>query len=116
MKTLYVCEKCGKTFDTLEEYNQHEVNCNIVNIFTCDKCGKTIQWKQNDPHAFALQNKCHNINLGILGYGSKLDGSNVNFNLCDDCLVSFIDTFIHKDKIYYSGVFCYYDKAQMLKR
>ena len=104
LKKIYDCEKCGK-FQS-EDYElvvEHEKNCNKKNIFICQKCGKTIIWHNNDPEAFEIENQCHHINLGRMGYGSMFDGSEVNFDLCDKCLKSFIDTFEFKEDIYNSG-------------
>lgn len=75
-----------------------------MNKFVCDKCGKILQWDDDDfIKAEQIINQCHNVNLGRMGYGSLLDGSVVNFNICDDCLYEFIQSFVNRDKIIYSG-------------
>ncbi len=132
MKIIYTCEKCGKDFNSYEkciehenkcnkDFNsyekciEHENKCNKQNFFICYKCGKTNIWHNNDSNAFEIENQCHSINLGRMGYGSKLDGCDVNFNLCDKCLYNLIETFKLKDEIYNSGsnrYYNYYDKNE----
>ena len=100
---IYVCEKCGEQFLTSKYCSLHEESCKTLNTFICDKCGKVIQWYDSDINAEEIKNQCHYINLGRMGYGSDLDGCDVNFRLCDEYLVEFVDTFEFKDKIYKSG-------------
>ncbi len=88
------CEKCGRDdFKDICKCIQHEKKCCKENTFTCHKCGKIIKWKKDDPNAFIIENQCHEINLGMLGYGSELDNVNISFGLCDSCLVNFINSF-----------------------
>lgn len=107
MKEIYVCEKCFEEFDNFDECIEHEESCDKLNIFICDKCGKKIKWRNCDIDAFIMKNQCHYINLGRMGYGSGLDGCDVNFKLCDQCLRELIYTFKFKDNIYNSGSNCY---------
>lgn len=100
---LYVCEKCGAEFNTPERCKEHEKVCGIINTFVCSKCGEVITWENSDSHAKLIKNQCHTINLGRMGYGSALDGCEVVFQLCDQCLIEFIESFKHKEKIYNSG-------------
>ena len=65
-------------------------------VFTCDKCLKDIEYT-DDKFDFA-KNECWEIRLGRAGYGSKFDGSEINFDLCDDCLHKFVDTFSNEGK------------------
>lgn len=106
MKVNYFCEKCGESFNEFEfdKCLEHEKNCDKKkeNIFICYKCGKVIRWKNDDSDAFIKLNQKHHINLGRMGYGSDLDNLIVEFDLCDSCLTSFIDTFELKDEIYNS--------------
>ncbi len=106
---VYVCEKCEKEFNLPIGCLEHEEHCNTLHTFICDKCGKVMQWYDSDINAEEIKNQCHYINLGRLGYGSDLDGCDVNFNLCDECLCQFINTFINKNKIIYSGTNLYGD-------
>ena len=41
-------------------------------------------------------NKWWEINLGRAGYGSKLDGCEIKFTLCDDCLLDVINVLCPK--------------------
>ncbi len=109
MEIIYTCEKCGEKFSSKEECLEHEEFCGNLITFTCDKCGKTIEWKDNSENAFIYENQCHRIILGRMGYGSMLDGSDVNFNLCDECLCQYIESFKNKDIIYNSGSNFYYE-------
>jgi hypothetical protein len=81
--------------------------------FECDKCGKIIEYIPNNRYDFVEENQCWSFKTGRAGYGSKLDGSDVNFDLCDDCLYEFINTFKYKDRIFNSGSNCYYPEEEM---
>ena len=109
----FLCEQCEQTFNSLEECQQHEANCNTMETFVCDKCGRKFKWAKNSVDTYLANNQCHYINLGRMGYGSNLDGCDVNFCLCDECLTSFIDSFIHKNKIYFSGANKRYEENEM---
>lgn len=70
-------------------------------IFTCDKCLKDIKYTtkdEYDPDFVYAANQCWSIHLGRAGYGSKLDGSEINFDICDDCLIEFIQSFSWEGK------------------
>lgn len=109
MEYKYICENCKKTFDDEYVCLEHERKCNAVITLVCDKCGKIKSYKKENCFNY-LDNYWHHINLGRVGYGSKLDGCDVNFMICDDCLTQFINTFFNKDKIYNSGSnFNYFD-------
>lgn len=97
MRTVHYCEKCGLEFQNKDECSKHEVDCKVT--FLCQKCGKIISWNGNDKDAFIKANQCHTVDLDVMGYGSKLDGLNVVFDICDDCLFFFIDTFRYKEDI-----------------
>lgn len=99
MKVLFECKVCGEVFDSLPDFWGHKETCPSKNTFGCSKCGKIISWGDKDPDAIVKMNQCHIIDAGIAGFGSKLDGCHIDFNLCDDCLFSFINTFRHKDDI-----------------
>ncbi len=60
--------------------------------FRCDKCGTIITWDDALVSSIITENQCHNINLGKIGYGSKLDGKYINFCLCDSCLYELVST------------------------
>jgi len=67
-----------------------------MNKFICSKCGTDINL-ENDKYGYSLD-RCHEIRLGRVGYGSIFDGCDLNFNLCDDCLYKFIQSFTEKGK------------------
>lgn len=75
-------------------------------VFTCDKCGKETEYTTKDEYSVDFDfaaNECWEIRLGRAGYGSGLDGCDVNFDLCDDCLIEFVNTFKHKNVVWNSG-------------
>jgi hypothetical protein len=109
LKNIYKCEICDESFDDRDECMNHEELCNPTTTYTCNKCGKTETWGNKDEEAWIYLETWHNIHLGRMGYGSGLDGSDVNFELCDNCLCEFIRTFIHKESIYNSGSNYYYE-------
>jgi hypothetical protein len=78
-----------------------------IKMFVCDKCGQVITFSE----------RCHHINLGRPGYGSGLDGCDVEFNLCDDCLIAFINTFTveGQEKVHNSGSNAYLDTDTWIK-
>ncbi len=96
----YVCEFCGEDFLDKDKCLKHEKQHTISSL-TCNKCGKEITFSMKDIYTF--KNKRHIIDLGRMSYGSKLDGCDVYFTLCDDCLVEFIETLNNKEDIYNSG-------------
>lgn len=89
-------------------------------IFICDKCAKEIEYTTKDECSddfdFAA-NECWEIRLGRAGYGSRLDGSEVNFDLCDDCLVDFVNTFYKegKERVHNSGSNAWYGDDEDLE-
>lgn len=88
-----------------------------VVIHECYKCGKKIEYTSNTPYPTSEYdvdsnlediisfNSMHKIELGRMGYGSRMDGSDVNFTVCDNCLVEWISTFPQdsQDAIHNSG-------------
>lgn len=109
LKTKYFCETCGEEFNTEKGCIRHEKECDPIEYHTCTKCGESKSWtKRNDGQGHYIEG-WHKIYLGRQGYGSNLDGSDVNFELCDQCLCEYIETFIHKEDIYNSGSNSYYD-------
>ncbi len=102
MKKIFICEKCDKEFTNELECLDHESECDMETVFTCYKCGETYKWKKND---YLTINQCHHINMGVLGYGSKLDSCLVEFDICDNCLYDIIDSFLLKHEIFETGAF-----------
>ena len=64
---------------------------NLDGLFICDLCTTHYKYPLNSDDTFAYENTFHRINLGIAGYGSRLDGSDIYFNLCDVCLADLVD-------------------------
>lgn len=72
---------------------------------TCYKCGKEeilpscADYSLGDcsDEVFIAINRWHAVNAGEPGYGSKLDSSILNFELCDNCLLKIIEQFKLKD-------------------
>jgi len=111
-KQQYICEKCDKEFNSQRECERHEENCQVIHNFLCDKCGKIIKYvldmdgmNGDNINLYWNSEECHHINLGRPGYGSGLDGCEVDFNLCDDCLRELIDSFTieGQEKVINSG-------------
>lgn len=108
MKQQWMCESCGRVFNDKLECSAHEMRCHgIITTYVCDKCGK-IESHDIKEKPLWINERWHEIELGRMGYGSALDGCIVNFCLCDDCLVDFIDSFTNKNKIHNSGSSYYY--------
>lgn len=109
MKSFWKCEKCDETFDSQKECEDHETSCSTKETRWCYKCEKTQEWDANDTWAFAYHQSWHFINLGTAGYGSGLDGCEIKFMICDDCLMNIIDSFTleGQEKIHNSGANAY---------
>ncbi len=99
MKTIYYCEKCGKSYTDSDACLEHENSCDNMVTFMCHKCGKIETWYDNDRDSLVKKNSCHTVNLGYMGYGSKLDGKCIVFDICDDCLICMIDGLRYKDDV-----------------
>jgi hypothetical protein len=99
----YACSNCDDTFDNEYECNKHEETCGKSIINTCDKCG--CQEDVGDDEYGWKSEGWYPINLGRPGYGSGLDGCDVAFLLCDDCLINFIQSFTveGQEKVFNSG-------------
>lgn len=77
--------------------------------FVCNKCGKSEGFSKDD---FIKKDCWHSIYVGQGGYGSKMDGMNIEFALCDDCLYEFTETF----KIKLKEVGAPFDVWKILKK
>ncbi len=110
MKKLFICEKCNKEFINEGECLEHELNCKNETIFTCHKCGELTKWSNDNPSSLKA-NQCHNIDLGLIGYGSKLENYNIDINLCDNCIVQFIETLKIKDGVFTNNKYCYKEQS-----
>lgn len=61
---------------------------------TCNKCGT--------KHAFHGEGKdymCHSFEINF-GYGSKFDEEGWKFDLCENCLVELVNSFVYKPEGY----------------
>ena len=70
---------------------------NILAITQCNKCGKEVDMM--DEENYVEQSLLHEFKVNF-GYGSKHDSETWKFDVCDDCMIEFIQTFkIEPDKI-----------------
>lgn len=91
MEIKYICEVCREAFDYRGDCYEHEIECGKEKSFMCDRCGEVAEWNIGDELAFAMENGCWSVNLGVAEYGSRLDGCRVDFDLCDSCLVEWVE-------------------------
>ena len=103
MKQRWICEKCGEEFENEQECLEHEKKCNPMITYVCHKCGKKVSYKPDEN----METEWHSFDLGTPGYYSKLDGKNVAFTLCDNCLSNIVDSFVYKDMILNSNEDCW---------
>lgn len=111
----FFCEQCNESFDNEHHAKVHEENCSLLNTFKCDKCSEEVDLS-DDQYGF-IENSCHQLDLGRMGYGSGLDGSEVQLNICDNCLIDLVDTF-HieaRERIHNSGSNVYMSKEQWIR-
>lgn len=59
----------------------------------CAICGKEEIVEYNDPESWLKENMWHKIDLGRMQYGSKMDGSDIIFEVDDDCLTNLVGSF-----------------------
>lgn len=106
MKIVYACDNCGESFDLEEDCVEHEIGCKTFFHKECFKCGKTEEIEAKDDYETEhLLEGWHLLDLGRQGYGSNLDGCDVDFELCDECLIMFVKSFPieYQEKIFNSG-------------
>jgi hypothetical protein len=111
----FICEKCDLEFDIEIDCQEHEEHCGKSNIIKCSKCGNEEDIA-DDEHGWKSEGWYH-IDLGRPGYGSGLDGSDVEFTLCDDCLIGFIQTFTPEgqEKVFNSGCNTYLSSLDWIR-
>jgi hypothetical protein len=99
----FSCEKCDSEFYSEQDCLEHEEICGKSIMIKCDKCSKEEDIA--DDECGWKSEGWHGINLGRQGYGSGLDGCDVNFTICDDCLMEFINSFTveGREKVLNSG-------------
>ena len=94
IKSRFVCEVCGIEFDKADGCIEHEKDCVETKSFTCECCGETRHWNPRDfSENIFNESISHHINIGDMGYGSKLDGEHIKVNVCDKCLCGCLETF-----------------------
>lgn len=94
IKSMFICEKCGKSFESLNECMEHEGECGAKEVnFICQCCGEKSEWHNGSLKTLPVKNSCHTIDLGVVGYGGVLEGNHVKFNICSNCLMSWFDVF-----------------------
>lgn len=59
----------------------------IIKQYICNKCGKDSK----DSSDLFVMNRYHDIEITFL-FGSDLDGTRYNFDLCDDCAKELINS------------------------
>lgn len=75
-----------------------------VTRFTCPKCERTVEPNLNGVEVSIQEGGViHCINLGEVGYGSRYDGLDVGFYVCDKCLFDWIESFKAKPKFIKDG-------------
>lgn len=101
MKTAYLCETCGLPFDDDGECRSHELEHDKRLTKICFVCGMKHEHIPIYPAKF-----------GRMGYGSEMDGSDISFGVCDSCLHAWVQCFVMKDDILYSG--SNYDESDLV--
>lgn len=68
----------------------------VAKTITCNKCGKSADIKEGDYSDLHFKREeFPTIELSF-GYGSKWDMERWSFNLCEECLETFVESFVHK--------------------
>lgn len=75
-------------------YESVAVTVDKLASITCNKCGKTATQNLEHDQEYMFQS----VSLSF-GYTSKFDEEIWNFDICDDCLEQFVDTFAIKPDI-----------------
>jgi hypothetical protein len=79
----------------LREYVQKPVIQDVEHKITCNCCGREYIFTGDKSDDYYYPNQFHNI-LIPLEYGSKFDTyniTNIEFDICDECLEKFMKTF-----------------------
>lgn len=91
VERIYRCKDCGKIFETYAECLEHSDIHASKSIFVCDMCGNEFKYiPSHMGYDYEDTNILHIFSNDICGHGSKFDGSNISFKLCDDCLLEFV--------------------------
>jgi len=98
-----------------QAYRANDKEEAIPNVATishyCNKCGKEESYSENDINDLIKKARWHKLDLGRMGYGSSMDGSDIEFEICDSCLKAFIMSFENPDSVTCSGSNCYSEES-----
>jgi len=84
----------------MRDYKEVKKTVSEVSSITCNKCGTTKPiFSPKDPKYKWNEDLFHSFESHF-GYGSNFDEEHWKFDLCEDCLVEFVETFIHKPEGY----------------
>lgn len=86
--TFFECRNCGACFDTELECKKHQIKCHEVQTFICDKCGGGFAFHGEG------KNQNHQIDIGEQNGDCRLSGMDAKFNICDNCLADFVQSFV----------------------
>jgi len=67
-----------------------------TDVWICDCCGKELVFDYENTDEYEIEWEKESIttfNISGKGYGSKFDCTSLNFDVCDDCLISWFETF-----------------------
>lgn len=73
------------------------INIELTSI-TCNKCGKTTESSKGNKLDIFQEYLFQSFSLHF-GYGSKFDEETWKFDICEDCLEQFVNTFAIKPEI-----------------
>lgn len=76
-------------------------NLELVSI-TCNKCGKTTELSKDEQKKLVQENLFQTFSLNF-GYASKFDEETWEFEICEDCLEQFVNTFAIKPDVKIEG-------------
>lgn len=79
----------------MKKYVERQVIIQGIETIVCNKCGKNIQldeWVATEGSEEPFFTDYQSFEL-LFGYGSKYDGLKMKFDLCDNCVSEFIETF-----------------------
>lgn len=83
----------------MKKYELIEKTVTDLKSVTCNKCGKEHMFRGEDYKRECQGNLFHSFEI-YFGYGSKFDEENWKFDLCENCLVELVNSFVHKPEGY----------------
>jgi hypothetical protein len=78
----------------MREYKDVQVIAQADKKVTCNKCGKVYIYTDNNVNNIINSNLFQNIKLNF-GFGSMYDGSYVEIDLCENCIIELINSCKH---------------------